>query len=67
VLLLRTRKATFFDEKWQAERNDDIASFLPKGQIGNWTRLFSEQDKAMFKSVASEMLVRWGYEKDVDW
>ena len=55
------------DEKWQAERNEDIASFLPKGQAGNWMRLFSEQDKSAFKAVAGEMLVRWNYEKDNDW
>ena len=55
------------DEIWQAERNEDIASFLPKGQAGNWTRLFSEQDKAVFKAVAGEMLVRWNYEKDLSW
>ena len=55
------------DEEWQSRRNEDIASFLPKGQAGNWTRLFSEQDKAVFKAVAGEMLVRWKYEKDLDW
>jgi hypothetical protein len=55
------------DEEWQSRRNEDIASFLPKGQAGNWTRLFSEGDKSVFKSVAGEMLMRWGYEKDTDW
>jgi LPS sulfotransferase NodH len=55
------------DEEWQARRNEDIASFLPKGQAGNWMRLFSEQDKSVFKAVAGEMLVRWNYEKDNDW
>jgi LPS sulfotransferase NodH len=55
------------DEEWQSRRNEDIASFLPKGQAGNWTRLFSEQDKAVFKDVAGEMLVRWKYEKDINW
>jgi hypothetical protein len=55
------------DEEWQAKRNEDIASFLPKGQAGNWTRLFSERDKSVFKGVAGEMLVRWKYEKDKNW
>ncbi len=55
------------DEEWQSRRNEDISSFLPKGQIGNWTRLFSERDKSVFKSVAGEMLVRWKYEKDLNW
>ncbi len=55
------------DEEWQSRRNEDIASFLPKGQAGNWTRLFSEGDKSVFKDVAGEMLVRWKYEKDLSW
>lgn len=55
------------DEEWQSRRNEDIASFLPKGQTGNWTRLFSEQDKAVFKNAAGEMLVRWKYENDLNW
>jgi len=55
------------DEEWQSRRNEDIASFLSKGQTGNWTRLFSEQDKTVFKRVAGEMLIRWGYEKELSW
>jgi len=55
------------DEQWQAERNESIASFLPKGQAGNWQRLFTEKDKSVFKGVAGEMLVRWGYEMDNHW
>jgi hypothetical protein len=55
------------DEEWQSQRNGDIASFLPKGQAGNWTRLFSEQDKTVFKEVAGEMLVRWKYEESGNW
>ena len=55
------------DEEWQAERNQGIASFLPKGQAGNWSRLFTEKDKSIFKEAAGKMLVKWKYEKDVDW
>ena len=43
------------------------ASFLPKGQAGNWSRLFTEKDKAVFKQVAGEILVKWKYEKDMNW
>ncbi len=55
------------DEEWQSQRNGDISSFLPKGQAGNWQRLFTARDKAIFKEVAGAMLVRWGYEKDNNW
>jgi hypothetical protein len=55
------------DEEWQSKRNEGIASFLPKGQAGNWTRLFTEKDKSVFKEVAGEMLIKWEYEKDLNW
>lgn len=55
------------DEEWQARRNEDIAAFLPKGQAGNWQRLFTERDKALFKEVAGETLVEWKYEEDLGW
>lgn len=55
------------DEEWQAKRNEGIASFLPKGQAGNWSRLFTKKDKSIFKEVAGEILVKWKYEKDLDW
>lgn len=55
------------DEEWQAKRNEGIASFLPKGQAGNWSRLFTEKDKSIFKEVAGEILVKWKYEKDLNW
>jgi LPS sulfotransferase NodH len=55
------------DEEWQSQRSKEIASFLPKGQAGNWIRLFSEQDKSEFKSFAGNILIRWNYEKDNNW
>ena len=64
---IQTEMASNPDEEWQARRNGDISSFLPKGQTGNWARLFTARDKAIFKEVAGEMLVKWKYEKDLDW
>jgi hypothetical protein len=55
------------DEEWQAKRNENIASFLPKGQAGNWQRLFTARDKAIFKEAAGELLIKWNYEKDTNW
>ena len=55
------------DEEWQAKRNEGIASFLPKGQAGNWQRLFTARDKALFKEIAGDVLTKWGYEKDLNW
>ena len=55
------------DEEWQAKRSEDIASFLPKGQAGNWQRLFTSRDKVIFKEVAGELLVKWKYEASSQW
>ncbi len=49
------------DEEWQSQRNAEIASFLSKGQSGNWRRLFTERDRTIFESIAGEALHRWGY------
>ena len=64
---LRDEMSSNPDEEWQSKRNGGIASFLPKGQAGNWTRLFTERDKSVFKEVAGEMLIRWKYEKVLGW
>jgi hypothetical protein len=55
------------DEVWQAKRNDSIASFLPKGKAGNWRNMFTLHDRQVFKEVAGNVLVKWNYEKDLDW
>ncbi|MFN8384127.1 MAG: sulfotransferase [Anaerolineales bacterium] len=64
---LRDEMASNPDEEWQAKRNEGIASFLPKGQAGNWQRLFTKKDKSVFKEVAGDMLVKWKYERDLSW
>ena len=64
---IKTEMASNPDEEWQAKRNEGIASFLPKGQAGNWPRLFTERDRSVFKEVASEMLIRWKYEEGNQW
>ena len=55
------------DEEWQAERNQGIASILPKGHAGNWERLFTAKDQSVFKEIAGEMLVKWKYENNSNW
>jgi hypothetical protein len=67
VEAVRGEMASNPDEEWQAKRNEGIASFLPKGQAGNWQKLFTERDKTLFKEIAGEMLIRWNYEADGQW
>lgn len=55
------------DEKWQARRNQAIPPILPKGQPGNWKKFFIQQDREIFKELAGDLLIEWGYEKDRNW
>lgn len=64
---IQTEMSSNPDEQWQAQRNEGIASFLPKGQSGNWQRLFTEKDKHIFKEIAGDMLIKWKYENDSNW
>ena len=38
-----------------------------KGQIGKWTDLLDERDKALFKDAVNNLLVELNYEVDSDW
>ena len=38
-----------------------------KGKPGGWKDVFTEENKALFKEEAGEILIRYGYEKDLDW
>jgi hypothetical protein len=55
------------DAEWQLYKAGDLVVSLEKGKSGSWRDLFSERDKGIFKQVAGETLIAWGYEKDVDW
>lgn len=37
------------------------------GKAGGWRELFSEDNKRLFKDVAGDLLIRLGYEHDLDW
>ncbi len=37
------------------------------GSPGNWQHYFSEANKQAFKEVAGDLLIRLGYEHDLDW
>ncbi len=38
-----------------------------KGKPGGWREYFTEANKALFKEVAGDLLIRLGYEKDTNW
>ncbi len=37
------------------------------GKVGGWRAKFDDENKALFKAQAGELLVQLGYEKDLDW
>jgi LPS sulfotransferase NodH len=43
------------------------SSFYRKGIAGDWKNHFSEEDRRVFKEEAGELLIRLGYEDDLDW
>jgi hypothetical protein len=55
------------DEKWQIERNRSVPSILTKGQPGSWRKFFTQRDRQVFKKIAGELLIKWGYESDTNW
>lgn len=38
-----------------------------KAKPGNWQEYFTENNKALFKEVTGDLLIRLGYEKSMDW
>ena len=38
-----------------------------KGKPGGWKEVFTESNKTLFKQEAGDILIRLGYEKDMDW
>jgi hypothetical protein len=55
------------DADWQQEKAGDTISPLKKGKQGSWRDLFTERDRRLFKSLAGQALIDWGYEKDLNW
>lgn len=55
------------DADYQKEVASELVSPLEKGKRGSWQELFTERDKRIFKQVAGQTLIDWGYEPDMEW
>jgi len=51
----------------RTQGEEDSSSFYRKGVSGDWKNHFTEEDKRVFKEEAGELLIRLGYERDLDW
>ena len=55
------------DADWQRKKAGDLVAALEKGKRGSWRELFTERDKRIFKEIAGQTLIDWGYEETLDW
>src|SRR5215203_1829910 len=46
---------------------EDTSSFYRKGIAGDWKNYFTARDRQVYKEEAGELLIRLGYERDLDW
>ena len=46
---------------------EDTSSFYRKGIAGDWENYFTARDRQIYKEEAGELLIRLGYERDLDW
>ena len=55
------------DAAYQQEVAADLVQPLEKGKRGSWRELFTDRDKQIFKQIAGQTLIDWGYEQDMEW
>jgi hypothetical protein len=55
------------DADWQRQKAGDLIVPLKKGKQGSWRDLFTNDEKQVFKNVAGQTLIEWGYENGLDW
>lgn len=46
---------------------EDRKRFYRKGIAGDWKNHFTAEDRALFKDLAGDLLIRLGYEQNLDW
>ena len=54
-------------EQIQADLFGGTGVIFRTGQIGEWKKYFTEDDKNTFKEVAGQLLIDLGYEQDFNW
>ena len=55
------------DADWQREKQQTVADILRKGLPGSWRDIYTAEDARIFKDIAGDTLIKWGYETDLDW
>ena len=55
------------DAKWQREKENNLIEPFQKGKINSWKKLFTQRDISIYKEIAGDSLIKWGYEMDKNW
>ena len=55
------------DADWQKQKAGELVEPLEKGRQGSWRNLFTAHDRLIFKKLAGQALIAWGYEQSLDW
>ncbi|UCD97954.1 MAG: hypothetical protein JSV42_13450, partial [Chloroflexota bacterium] len=55
------------DADWQRQKDAEIAEKIRKGIPGSWQAILTREDREIFKGIAGETLIEWGYEQDINW
>jgi sulfotransferase 6B1 len=63
---LQTSRQIILDSL-ESSINPSRSPTFRSGKTGEWKRHFTEEHKKIFKTVAGDLLIRLGYEKDDDW
>lgn len=54
-------------ESLDSSINPSRSPTFRSGKTGEWKKHFSDEHKRIFKDVAGDLLIRLGYEKDLEW
>jgi len=55
------------DADWQRQKAGRLVEPLEKGKQGSWRQLFTSRDREIFKSIAGQTLIDWGFEQNLTW
>jgi hypothetical protein len=61
------RSSSFERASKRSTGQEDSSSFFRKGVVGDWRDVFTKRDRELYKELAGERLVEFGYEKSHDW
>lgn len=61
------RSSSFERASSRSQGEEDSASFFRKGIVGDWRDVFTQRDREIYKELAGDRLVRFGYERSYDW